>query len=248
MNSKIKKTLIIISSSVVLFLAVFFMTRSLNNLIDGSDKENIISVEDTSSSQSDNNVNTDTTKNTASVGKQSSNVSLNTEESKTANNNSVEKYIDYTVQQGDTLFSIARKTMPWKSQEEAVKTIETMNNIKNRELLTVGSKLMIPVNNIDTSNCTKYIVQEGDSLYTIAQEYLPNTDINSAINLIMSKNNITNPSALSVGLEIYIPNAESSTVSSNSIDNTSSDNAASNTDNMKNEVNSTNTSEDKDTE
>jgi LysM repeat protein len=248
MNSKIKKTLIIISSSVVLFLAVFFMTRSLNNLIDGSDKENIISVEDTSSSQSDNNVNTDTTKNTASVGKQSSNVSLNTEESKTTNNNSVEKYIDYTVQQGDTLFSIARKTMPWKSQEEAVKTIETMNNIKNRELLTVGSKLMIPVNNIDTSNCTKYIVQEGDSLYTIAQEYLPNTDINSAINLIMSKNNITNPSALSVGLEIYIPNAESSTVSSNSIDNTSSDNAASNTDNMKNEVNSTNTSEDKDTE
>ncbi|MBE6043459.1 MAG: LysM peptidoglycan-binding domain-containing protein [Clostridium thermopalmarium] len=242
MNSKIKKTLIIISSSVVLFLTVFFMARSLNNLIDGSDKENVISVEDTSSSnKNDNNINIDTSEDTTSHNKQNNNVSLNIEESKTTNNNSVERYIDYTVQEGDTLFSIARKTMPWKGQEDAVKTLETINNIKNRELLTVGSKLMIPVNNIDTSNCTKYIVQKGDTLYTIAEEYLPNIEINSAVNLIMSKNNISNPSALSVGLEIYIPNSESSTVNSNSIDNNSSNN-------MENEANSPNTSEDKDTE
>lgn len=218
------------------------MARSLNNLIDGSDKENVISVEDTSSSnKNDNNINTDTSEDATSHNKQNNNVSLNIEESKTTNNNSVERYIDYTVQEGDTLFSIARKTMPWKGQEDAVKTLETINNIKNRELLTVGSKLMIPVNNIDTSNCTKYIVQKGDTLYTIAEEYLPNIEINSAVNLIMSKNNISNPSALSVGLEIYIPNSESSTVNSNSIDNNSSNN-------MENEANSPNTSEDKDTE
>lgn len=241
MNSKVKKTLIIICSSVVLFLAVFFMTRSLNNLIEGSDKENVISVEDTSSSNNNANSNADIAGNTEVQSQEKNNTASNPEETKTASNNSVERYIDYTVQQGDTLFSIARKTMPWKSQEEATKILETMNNLRNRELLSVGSKLMIPVNTIDTSNCEKYIVQKGDSLYTIAEEYLPSTDVNSAVDLIMKKNNLTNPSALSIGLEIYIPNVESNAANSTSIDNNSSSNT-------EDEINTDNQSEDKDTE
>lgn len=208
MNSKLKKTLIIISSSVVLFFSVFYLTRSLNNLVEAPNKENVVSLEDSSS------------QNTEIENKGSKETSSNKEDSEPTNNISVDQYTeftDYIVQEGDTLFSIARNKIPWKSQDEATKILQAVNNLKNRELLSVGSKLKIPANTIDTSNCVKYVVKEGESIYTIAESYLPNMNIMDAVDLIMKKNNITESSALSIGLEIYIPNADASAVNSNSV-------------------------------
>lgn len=220
MNVKLKKALIITSSSVLLFFTVFFLTKSLNNVISSSDEENIINIEDTASADKVNE-SIDTQEKSQEETKDNMNnvntASENQEENKMTNSNSVQKHIEYTVKQGDTLFSIARELMPWKGQEEAVNIISSMNNLKNSEILTVGSKLMIPVNTIDTSNCLKYIVRDGDSLYSIASEYLPNMNVNDAVESIMEKNNISNPSALSVGLEIYIPNGEAN--ASNSVEN-----------------------------
>lgn len=223
MKSKIKKTLIIISSAIVLFLGVFFMTRSLNDLLEGSKKDNNISIEDNSSNTASDNKSDNLANESAQNDNKNGNepIANNSEESdktQVTNSQSTDKYTDYIVKEGDTLFSIARNTMPWKSQEEAVKILETMNSLKNREVISVGTKLMVPVNTIDTSNTTKYTVQEGESLYTIAEEYLPDMNVAQAVDMIMKKNNISNPNLISVGLEIYIPNGDSSSVNSSSVE------------------------------
>lgn len=224
MKSKIKKTLIIISSAIVLFLGVFFMTRSLNNLIEGTDKENVISIEDnsskTDSDNSENQNNQSSQSENTNINENIANNSQEADKTQTTNSLPAEKYTDYIVKEGDTLFSIARNTMPWKSQEDAVKILETMNNLKDREVISVGTRLMVPVNTIDTTNCTKYTVKAGESLYSIAEDYLPDMNPAAAVDMIMEKNNITNPNLISVGLEIYIPNNDSSLVNSNSVDDT----------------------------
>lgn len=201
MKSKIKKALIILSSAIVLFFGVFFMTRSLNNLVQNSNKSDIADVNETTSkenSNSDDKIQVSKDNNTAKTTNEDT-------VAQSANNSTLEKYTDYVVQKGDTLYSIARKAIPWKSQEEAVKLIETMNNIKDREVIVSGLRLMVPVNTVDTTNCIKYTVQAGETLYNIAEEYLPTMDTNEAVQVIMQKNNISNADILSVGLEIYIP-------------------------------------------
>lgn len=235
MKSKFKKALIIICSGTVLFLAVFFMTRSLNNLIEGSNKDNnVITAEDTSPKDK-----TDTQQEAQAPIEdniQSNNTTQDTnEETQTSSNAAMEKYTDYVVKAGDTLYSIARKSIPWKSQEEAVKILETMNNLKDRSVIPVGSHLMIPVNDIDTAGCTKYTVKSGESLYNIAKEYLPNMDTNKAVDMIMKKNNLTNANLLSVGLEIYIPNSDSAAANSESIKNNDNTKKDSNTKDTSNE-------------
>ncbi|EDS78670.1 LysM domain protein [Clostridium botulinum C str. Eklund] len=205
MKPQIKKALIIISSSAVLFVSVFFLTLRLNNISTNQAKNNSVSLKENSLDKAKNN---DTVKESNSL----KDIDTNTIDIST------EKHSEYIVKEGDTLFSIARKTMPWKSQEDAVKTLQIMNSLKDRELLTVGSHLIIPVNTIDASGCTKYVVQQGENLYTIAEKYMPNANPNDAAKLIMQKNNLSDPSVLSVGLEIYIPN-ESTQASSNTVKN-----------------------------
>ncbi|ABK60950.1 LysM peptidoglycan-binding domain-containing protein [Clostridium novyi] len=204
MKPEIKKALIIISSSVVLFVSVFFLTFKLNNLSPNETKNNSVSLNKNSSDK----VESDDIK-------ESNNLKDNDTNTIDISN---EKHTEYIVKEGDTLFSIARKTMPWKSQEDAVKTLQVMNSLKNRELLTVGSHLVIPVNTIDVSGCTKYIVQQGENLYTIAEKRMPSLNPNDAVKIIMQKNNLSDPSVLSTGLEIYIPN-ESAEANSNSVKN-----------------------------
>lgn len=222
MKSKIKKTLIIISSAIVLFLGVFFMTRSLNNLIEGSQNEKEISIENTSSKTATEK--SDSLDNASSeIENNNKNIVINKEEPdkvQATNTQTTDKYTDYIVKEGDTLFSIARNVIPWRSQDEAVKILETMNNLKNREVISVGSRLMVPVNTIDATGCTKYIVKSGESLYTIAENFFPDMNIAKAVDTIMKKNNINDPNLLSVGLEIYIPNDELTSVNSNSVENT----------------------------
>lgn len=207
MKIQLKKTLIIISSAVVLFASVFFITQRLNNLVNSTNtnKEDIVKVEEKASEK------IDETKNDMKTTKKNYDNEIETKnptDSKTTNSNSVEKYSNYTVKKGDTLCSIARNYMPWKSQAESTKILETMNSLKNREILTVGSHLMIPVNTLDKKDCTKYIVSKGDSVSTIAEKHLANMNLQDAIKLIMDKNRLSNPTELSTGLEIYIPNSK----------------------------------------
>ncbi len=93
----------------------------------------------------------------------------------------------YVVKVGDTLYSIAKRyNIP-------VIDLINANNI-NDNIIVVGQELIIP-NNI--SNNVIYIVEAGDTLYSIARKY------NTTIKDIMDKNNLTS-NILSIGQELKI--------------------------------------------
>ena len=121
---------------------------------------------------------------------------------------SIPNYINYTVQKGDNLYSIARK------YNVSVDTIVKDNSL-NSTNLSVGQNLKIrsnkpttgiveeecfgmeytPPSNVSTTN---YTVVKGDSLYKIASKF--NTSVSELIRL----NNLTNNN-LSIGQILKVP-------------------------------------------
>lgn len=106
--------------------------------------------------------------------------------------------LTYNVQSGDTLYSIALKynTTPV--------AIMRKNNLTNN-LLTVGQTLIIPNdvestgdNQDQTDNENTYIVQKGDSLYSISRKF------GITIDALKNNNNIVD-NTLIVGQELKIP-------------------------------------------
>lgn len=99
--------------------------------------------------------------------------------------NNVEKEentISYTVQKGDSLYSIARK------YNTTIDRIKDLNNLTTN-LLSIGQVLLIPT---DTNLETTYTVQKGDSLYSIAKKY------NTTVDRLKQLNNLTS-NLLSIG-------------------------------------------------
>lgn len=94
--------------------------------------------------------------------------------------------IIYTVQKGDTLYSIAKK------YNTTVDEIKNLNNLTNNTI-SINQQLLIPT----TSNSTTYIVKSGDTLYSIAKRY------NTTVDEIKSLNNLSN-NILSIGQQLKI--------------------------------------------
>ena len=115
----------------------------------------------------------------------------------------VPNYISYTVKKGDTLYSIAKK------YGVSADTIIQDNNLKNSNL-SVGQILRIRSGegevlecfgedyNDSISNYKTYIVQKGDSLYTISRRYGVSVDDIKRVNNLKSN-------TLSIGQELLIP-------------------------------------------
>lgn len=99
----------------------------------------------------------------------------------------VNNYIVYTVQKGDSLYSIAKKF------GTTVNEIEILNNLDSTNL-SIGQELKIPGTE---GGSTKYIVQKGESLYSIAKKF------NTTVDAIKNKNNLTS-NLLSIGQELII--------------------------------------------
>lgn len=97
--------------------------------------------------------------------------------------------ITYTIQKGDSLYSISKKF------NTTVADIQKINGL-NTNKLSVGDKLIIP-NNSNTSSNLIYIVKKGDSLYSIAKQF------NTSVDNIKRKNNLTN-NLLSIGQNLII--------------------------------------------
>lgn len=93
-----------------------------------------------------------------------------------------ENTISYTVQKGDSLYSIARK------YDTTIDRIKDLNNLTTN-LLSIGQVLLIPT---DTNLETTYTVKKGDSLYSIAKKY------NTTVNRLKQLNNLTS-NLLSIG-------------------------------------------------
>lgn len=90
--------------------------------------------------------------------------------------------ITYTVQRGDSLYSISREF------NTTVDAIKELNNLSSN-LLSVGQVLRIPSN--ETLETT-YTVQRGDSLYSIAKKY------DTTVDKLKELNNLTS-NLLSIG-------------------------------------------------
>jgi len=109
--------------------------------------------------------------------------------------------IAYTVKAGDTLWNISRK------YGVSVEVISSVNNLKEKDFLSLGQKLEISAigGGVSISNQKQeptiitYTVVKGDTLWSISQRY----DVK--MNSIISTNNLKEISRLSIGQKLKLP-------------------------------------------
>ena len=102
--------------------------------------------------------------------------------------------LDYVVKKGDSLYAIAKR------YNTTVKDIVRLNNLTNNTL-TIGQQLIIPISDEVTQpevTYKNYVVQKGDSLYSIA------TKNNTTVAEIKKINNLTS-NMLSIGQVLKLP-------------------------------------------
>lgn len=97
----------------------------------------------------------------------------------------------YTVQWGDTLYSIARRC------GTTVDNIVRMNNIANPNSIRAGQQLTLSCAGSTTT--VEHIVKAGENLFRIALMY------NTTVEAIATANGIVNPSFIWVGQRLRIP-------------------------------------------
>lgn len=96
----------------------------------------------------------------------------------------------YTVKKGDSLWKIANK------YNTTVEKLKSANNLKTITL-SVGQKLVIPSISVSPEVSDTYIVQKGDSLWSIANKF------NMTVSELKNLNNLTN-NLLSIGQVLKI--------------------------------------------
>jgi LysM repeat protein len=99
----------------------------------------------------------------------------------------------YTVQRGDTLYSIARR------YGTTVQAIAQANGILNPAYIYVGQVLCIPGLAAPPPSGGYYIVQRGDTLYSIARRF------GTTYWAIAVANNLSNPNYIYPGQGLFIP-------------------------------------------
>ena len=107
-----------------------------------------------------------------------------------------EDYTIYTVKKGDTLYGIANK------YNTTVDKIIEYNNLPST-VLTAGQQILIPNVYTENNQYDTYIVEKGDSLYKIANEF------NTTVAELMKINNLSS-NLLSIGQKLLIPKKETS--------------------------------------
>lgn len=85
----------------------------------------------------------------------------------------------YTVEKGDTLYSIAL------ALGFTVERIKELNNLES-DLIYIGQILKISDDSEDTTNATNYVVEKGDTLYAIANKFNTTIDEIKALNSLTS--------------------------------------------------------------
>ena len=101
----------------------------------------------------------------------------------------------YIVKKGDSLWKIANK------YNTTVEKLKSANNLKTNTL-SVGQKLVIPSISVSPEVSDTYIVQKGDSLWSIANKF------NMTVSELKNLNNLTN-NLLSIGQVLKIKDSSS---------------------------------------
>ena len=114
-----------------------------------------------------------------------------------------QEYIDYEIQKGDCLWSIARQF------QLSIQDITRTNNLDIEETLHPGLCLKIPNIGSDTYlseepiSTVIHTVQKGESLWEIAQQY------HLSLEQLSRVNQLKQPNSLSIGQEVKIPITDS---------------------------------------
>lgn len=109
------------------------------------------------------------------------------------------KVSTYTVKSGDSLYSIANK------YDTTVAELKKLNNLTSNTL-SIGQILKLPDRNLNNSqNSTIYIVESGDTLYSIAKKF------NISVDYLKTSNNL-DTNTLTIGQTLIVPGTETSEV------------------------------------
>lgn len=118
---------------------------------------------------------------------------------------------EYTVQKGDTYYSISKK------YNITLQELYSTNGIDSSDVLKVGQVLKIPGKtssstsstvSASASKTTSYTVVSGDTLYSISKKY------NTTVDNLRSLNGLTESSVLKVGQVLKVPETEQISTSS----------------------------------
>ena len=100
----------------------------------------------------------------------------------------------YTVRKGDSLYSIARKL------GTTVNELKSLNNLTSNNL-SIGQILKIPTEFVTDDENEIYVVEKGDSLYSISNKF------NTTVDELKTLNNLSS-NTLNVGQLLKIPSAK----------------------------------------
>ena len=118
-----------------------------------------------------------------------------------ADNNN--EFITHEVMSGDTLWSLS------KEYNTPLKFILDINDVEDKDSLSIGQIIKIPQDNLQADNYGIHIVKKGESLWSIALE------CNLSINQIIAANNLANSELISIGQQIEIPSIKNTTPETN---------------------------------
>lgn len=220
-----QKKILIISGIAILTLTALIGIRIVNMSTDQvSSKSNILNEAKDEVAQITEDGIVDSTiqaTNEDKDGEEATEVSENDDENETPVNDSnlQEIYVfkdKYSVKEKETLNDIALKCLRINGLEEnyifknhARDLITKINDIKDPNMIIVGSELMIPTKKSFQGIITKgtaYEVQEGDTLYNIVKDKMSwCEDVDKATNILMTNNKINKAEELKAGTIIYIP-------------------------------------------
>jgi LysM repeat protein len=112
----------------------------------------------------------------------------------------------HVVRRGDTLYSLARR------YGTTVNAIVQANGLRNRNWIYVGQRLVVPTSGATQQTVTSgtYVVQRGDTLYSIARRH------GVSVQAIASANHIYNTNLIHSGQRLVIPAAGTTTTSGSS--------------------------------
>ena len=131
---------------------------------------------------------------------------------------SAQDYIDYEIQKGDCLWSIARQF------QLSIQEIAQINNIDTKETLHPGLLLKIPQSESgslsESAPMLIHTVKKGESLWEIAQQY------HLSLEQLSKVNELKQPNSLYIGQEVKIPISNSNDICMSDNDSTGTDKQA----------------------